>query len=182
MLTLDRLVFDRLSRFGRVAKERTSSFWSMATPRIKRGKEWLQPRTEGAFLVAGIVIVILLFAFTGATAAIAATGAWIALMRNYSEAEAGRKRRISETYSKAVSQLASDKLEERLGGIYSLEQVSKESPDDYWTVMETLTAFVRERSRRADAEANANCSASTIALSPPPGFQAAQGTQESLSI
>ena len=38
----------------------------------------------------------------------------------------------------------------RLGGIYSLERISKESPDDYWTVMENLTAFVWERSRRND--------------------------------
>jgi hypothetical protein len=38
-------------------------------------------------------------------------------------------------------------LEVRLGGIYSLERISKESSDDYWTVMETLTAFVRERAR-----------------------------------
>jgi hypothetical protein len=51
-----------------------------------------------------------------------------------------------------VEQLGSDKLEVRLGGIYSLERISKESPDDYWTVMENLTAFVRERSRRNEAE------------------------------
>ena len=56
------------------------------------------------------------------------------------------------TRAKAVEQLGSDKLEVRLGGIYSLERISKESPDDYWTVMENLTAFVRERSRRNEAE------------------------------
>jgi Pentapeptide repeats (8 copies)/Protein of unknown function (DUF2934) len=39
-----------------------------------------------------------------------------------------------------------------LGGIYTLESISKESLDDYWTVMETLTAFVRERSQRNYAE------------------------------
>jgi hypothetical protein len=31
-------------------------------------------------------------------------------------------------------QLGSNKLEVRLGGIYSLERISKESPDDLWTV------------------------------------------------
>jgi hypothetical protein len=56
---------------------------------------------------------------------------------------------------KPVEQLGSDKLEVRLGGIYSLERISKESPDDYWTVMENLTAFVRERSRRNEAERTA---------------------------
>jgi hypothetical protein len=40
----------------------------------------------------------------------------------------------------------------RLGGIYSLERISKESPDDYWTVMENVTAFIRERSRRMEGE------------------------------
>jgi uncharacterized protein YjbI with pentapeptide repeats len=69
------------------------------------------------------------------------------LARSISQAAADFRRRINETYSKAVSQLASAKLEERLGGIYTLENISKESPDDYWTVMENLTAFVRERTR-----------------------------------
>jgi hypothetical protein len=60
--------------------------------------------------------------------------------------------RLTESYSKAVEQLASDKMEERLGGIYTLERISKESPDDYWTVMETLTAFVREHASWKETE------------------------------
>ena len=49
----------------------------------------------------------------------------------------------------------SDKIEVRLGGIYTLERISRESPDDYWTVMETLCAFVRERARwKAPEEAS----------------------------
>jgi hypothetical protein len=49
-----------------------------------------------------------------------------------------------ESFSKAVEQLASEKIEVRLGGIYTLERISRESPDDYWIVMETLTGFIRE--------------------------------------
>ncbi len=71
-------------------------------------------------------------------------------MRHFQTIAADRQRRITESFSKAVSQLASDKLEERLGGIYTLESISKESSDDYWTVMENLTAFVRERTRRTE--------------------------------
>src|ERR1051326_5339604 len=37
-----------------------------------------------------------------------------------------------------------------LGGIYMLENISKESPRDYWTVMETLTAVVRERAHKEE--------------------------------
>ena len=72
----------------------------------------------------------------------------VALVRHFAQTDADRQRRITESFSKAVEQLGSDKLEVRLGGIYSLERISKESPDDYWTVMENLTAFARERSRR----------------------------------
>jgi hypothetical protein len=83
---------------------------------------------------------------------LAAFGQWrTARLRHEEQTEADRRRRITESYSKAVSQLASDKIEERLGGIYTLESISKESPADYWTVMETLTAFVRERVKRKEA-------------------------------
>src|SRR3954465_11308549 len=78
--------------------------------------------------------------------------AGVALLRHFAQTNADRQRRITESFSKAIEQLGSDKVEVRLGGIYSLERISKESPDDYWTVMENLTAFVRERSRRNEAE------------------------------
>jgi hypothetical protein len=76
--------------------------------------------------------------------------AQIAADRHAAQTNADLQRRTTETFSKAISQLASDKLEERLGGIYTLENISKESADDYWTVMENLTAFVREHTRRTE--------------------------------
>ena len=83
--------------------------------------------------------------FLTLTAGLAVAG--VALARHFAQTDADRQRRITESYSKAVEQLASEKIELRLGGIYTLERISRESPDDYWTVMETLTAFVRERAR-----------------------------------
>ena len=84
---------------------------------------------------------------------LAAFGQWrTARLRHEEQTNADRQRRITESFSKAVEQLGRAKLEVRLGGIYSLERISRESPDDYWTVMENLTAFVRERSRRNEAE------------------------------
>ena len=85
-------------------------------------------------------------------AEIANRQAEIAGRRHEEQTRADQQGRITESFAKAVEQLGSDKLEVRLGGIYSLERISKESPDDYWTVMENLTAFVRERSRRNEAE------------------------------
>jgi hypothetical protein len=85
--------------------------------------------------------------FIGASATIfvGIVAAWIALARHRAQTKADIQRRITESYSKATEQLGSDKIAVRLGGIYTLERVSRESPYDYWTVMETITAFVREQ-------------------------------------
>ena len=55
-------------------------------------------------------------------------------------------RLISERFSKAIEQLGSENTHIRLGGIYSLEKIARDSPDDYWTVMEVFAAFIREES------------------------------------
>lgn len=58
--------------------------------------------------------------------------------------EATEEKMVTERFSKAVELLASEKLEMRLGGIYALERVAKDSEKDYWQVMEVLTAFIRQ--------------------------------------
>jgi hypothetical protein len=56
--------------------------------------------------------------------------------------------KLTERFSKAVELLGSEKLDVRLGGIYALERIARDSLKDHWTVMEILTAFVREQSVR----------------------------------
>jgi hypothetical protein len=94
--------------------------------------------------------------FVGAVGAFAtaATLAWAAVRnartaarRHEEQTKADHQRRITESFSKATEQLASEKIAARLGGIYTLERISQESPDHYWIVMETLTAFLREQAR-----------------------------------
>ena len=54
---------------------------------------------------------------------------------------------ITDRFTKAVEQLGSDKsLDVRLGGIFSLERLARDSKGDYPTVMEVLTAYVRGHS------------------------------------
>ena len=65
--------------------------------------------------------------------------------RHYAQTEADRKRRITDSFTKAVEQLGSDKLEVRVGSIFALELLSNESPIEHWTIMEVLAAFIRER-------------------------------------
>lgn len=55
-------------------------------------------------------------------------------------------RLLSECFAKAVEQLSSDKVHVRFGGIYSLEQLTQNAPDEQWKIMEVLTAFIREES------------------------------------
>lgn len=54
-------------------------------------------------------------------------------------------RNVSDRFTRAVEMLADERLEVRLGGIYSLERIAKDSEEDHPVVMEVLTAFVRER-------------------------------------
>jgi hypothetical protein len=58
--------------------------------------------------------------------------------------EVAQEGQITERYTRAIEQLAHDKMEVRLGGIYALERIAKDSNKDYWTIMEVLTAYVRE--------------------------------------
>src|SRR5215208_32844 len=74
------------------------------------------------------------------------------------QAEQGQ---ITERFTRAIEQLGETnsngepKLELRLGGIYALERIAKDSPErDYSTVMEVLTAYVRQNSSTPSKETN----------------------------
>ena len=58
-----------------------------------------------------------------------------------------RRGQVNDRYTKAIEQLGSTELDVRIGGIYALEGVARDSARDHATVMEVLTAFVREHSR-----------------------------------
>ena len=58
-----------------------------------------------------------------------------------------RRGQVNDRYTKAIEQLGSTELDVRIGGIYALEGVARDSARDRATVMEVLTAFVREHSR-----------------------------------
>jgi uncharacterized protein YjbI with pentapeptide repeats len=58
-----------------------------------------------------------------------------------------RRGQVTDRYTKAIEQLGSTELDVRIGGIYALEGVARDSARDHPMVMEVLTAFVREHSR-----------------------------------
>jgi uncharacterized protein YjbI with pentapeptide repeats len=59
-----------------------------------------------------------------------------------------REGQVTDRYTKAVEQLGSDKLDVRIGGIYALERIARDSPRDHPTVAEVLAAFIREHSHQ----------------------------------
>lgn len=56
-----------------------------------------------------------------------------------------RRGQMTDRYSKAIALLASDKLTERMGGVFALELLMLESGHEHQTVSAVLAAFVRER-------------------------------------
>src|SRR5207248_42652 len=63
--------------------------------------------------------------------------------RNYNR---GREGRVSENFIKAVDQIGSEVVHVRVGGIFGLGRLLRTATvsGDYWPLMETLSAFVRQ--------------------------------------
>jgi membrane protein implicated in regulation of membrane protease activity len=82
-------------------------------------------------------------ALVAGLAGLAALGSLAMATRTYRLTQQGQ---INERYTKAIEQLGSDGLDVRLGGIYALERIATDSERDHPTVVEVLSAFVREHS------------------------------------
>jgi uncharacterized protein YjbI with pentapeptide repeats/cell division protein FtsL len=54
-------------------------------------------------------------------------------------------KQVSERFSKSIEHLGSHETAIRLGGIYALEQIAIDSAKYHWTIVEILSAFVREK-------------------------------------
>jgi uncharacterized protein YjbI with pentapeptide repeats len=63
--------------------------------------------------------------------------------------ELNQKGQITDRLTKAIDQLGAvdskgqKKMEVRLGGIYALERIARESEQDHWPIMQVLNAYVR---------------------------------------
>ena len=60
--------------------------------------------------------------------------------------------KITERFSKAIELLGNAQIEVRLGGIYALERIARDSQKDHWTVIEVLSSFVREKAQLREGE------------------------------
>lgn len=66
------------------------------------------------------------------------------------QAEVAQRDHVVEMFNRAVDQLGSEKLEVRLGAIYTLKRISGDPQyQDYRVpILETLAAYVRERTQQ----------------------------------
>ncbi len=73
------------------------------------------------------------------------------------QSELARRDHITEIFNRAIGQLADEKVETRLGAIYTLKAILEDDQFGRYTtpVIETLSAYVRSRTAGA-AESNAN--------------------------
>jgi uncharacterized protein YjbI with pentapeptide repeats len=58
-----------------------------------------------------------------------------------------REGHITDRYSKAIEQLGNENADVRIGGIYALERIARDSSVDRDTVVDVLATFVREHTR-----------------------------------
>jgi len=82
-------------------------------------------------------------------AGLLAAGALLFTARNFVLSREGQ---VTDRYTKAIEQLGSEKLDVRIGGIYALERIARDSAKDHPTVIEVLTAFIREHSHEQRPE------------------------------
>ncbi|MGW4984800.1 pentapeptide repeat-containing protein [Streptomyces mirabilis] len=115
---------------------------------------------------AGIIITGLRTAFIAIVAGVIAAAGLLYTHKSHEQTvkkdreQAGltREGQVTGRYVEAVKLLASDKLHERLGGIYALERIMTDSDRDHRTIVEVLSAFTRtklqeEENWRKEAEA-----------------------------
>ena len=57
-----------------------------------------------------------------------------------------RDAQVSERYTRTIDQLGSPSLDVRLGSVYALGRLARDSPDDQAVIVDVLSAFVREHS------------------------------------
>lgn len=64
------------------------------------------------------------------------------------------QKQITDRFTAAIVNIGNDRMPVRLGGVYALERIARDSPNDYWTVMEVLSAYVRDTASLVPHDSN----------------------------
>jgi hypothetical protein len=63
-----------------------------------------------------------------------------------------RRDHVAELFNRAVGQLADERLEVRLGAVYTLRQIRRDFPDLAGAVFELLNAYIRQETAGRDLD------------------------------
>jgi Pentapeptide repeats (8 copies) len=86
---------------------------------------------------------------------------------------------ITERFTKAIEHLGDkEHLMIRLGGIYALERIARDSDKDHWPIMEVLTAYVRDTAPWIPKEAQPLPEGQALVLQSPRMHTPASSTAE----
>jgi uncharacterized protein YjbI with pentapeptide repeats len=127
------------------------------TERQKLARDWGERLTQFAS-VAAVAVTTLAVVYTNDA--------------NRHQAMLMEQGQITDRMTRAIDQLGSDRLEIRLGGIYSLERVMRDSPTDEAAVSQVLAGFVNDYAARHDSTSPPSIDR-TVMLRPPTDVQAA---------
>jgi uncharacterized protein YjbI with pentapeptide repeats len=100
-------------------------------------------RTASLALLAGAVAVVGAL-YTARTYELNRKSSLAARRRDRKAHALDATRQVTERFTRAVDQLGSEKLDVRLGGIYALERIARDSKGDHPQIVELLSAFIRE--------------------------------------
>ena len=94
----------------------------------------------------------ILQAIAGVALLTGAYAAWRRLKVNEEELRATRDGTITERFGRAIDHLGSDKIDVRMGGVYALERIGRNSPGDRDAIVATLSAFIRTHCPRVSTD------------------------------
>ncbi|MEP0917217.1 pentapeptide repeat-containing protein [Leptolyngbya sp. DQ-M1] len=92
------------------------------------------------------IVKVIISAFGVIATLFAGVGLYLTYQNSQAERQLNTERLVTDRFAKAVEQLGSQDIHVRLGAIYALERIAKDSPKDHGTVMEVLTAYIRNKS------------------------------------
>ena len=70
----------------------------------------------------------------------------VGLFFTWRQLQVSRQGQVTDRYTRAIEQLGRDSPELRVGGIYALERIARDSATDRLTIVEVLATFIRLRS------------------------------------
>jgi Pentapeptide repeats (8 copies)/Pentapeptide repeats (9 copies) len=74
-----------------------------------------------------------------------------------------KEKQITEILSKAIEQIGNtESLDVRLGGIYTLERIARDSNKYFWTAMEILMDYIKIRTSSVESGSELNSNSSTL--------------------